>query len=665
MRFSRIFRYAPVVLWLALTMAQPAHAERKVALVVGNSSYVNVPRLPNPRNDAGDMIARLKTMGFDVIPGLDLDRNAFLNSLAAFGRAAEGADVALFFYAGHGLQVNGQNYLVPTDAKVEFEAELDIALIPVPLVMQQLARGSRVNIVLLDACRDNPFAKDLSRTLGTRSSSALGRGLSRIQTASGTFIAFATQPDNVAQDGDGRNSPFTGALLANIDTPGLSLSDLMIEVRNAVMQQTNGKQVPWDSSSLTGRFSFKIEGTVTIAPQTGQPQPSAPVSDTRTIELNVWNAIQNTSDSSILEKFLKDFPNGVFAGAAKEKLARLGSGTAPLSKSLSGTPRQSEATEAPGGMTLEADTDRPGLDYRRQANIQSPEACATICAREEQCRAFTWVQAGVQGPEPYCWLKGTVPMPKAARFAVSGIKSFTADAVAKPPASTPQDACASPAVIDDDFTGSGKTVGIRHGVTLATGPNGGASFSRRRESRIVYPYIQTGLPKSGTLEWAIKVSSGYFYSAGKLTERTACALIFTTDIQNGDVTWPGSAWLYACNNGDIRFHIAGAKFEAGSRPEYRLEAKATAFRYDEWHRVGVSYGSEGRYIMLDGKLVASEAAMTQQLGAGGTHEAPVDNPTIGESVSGFWPDKQHEGGFEGTCARFRASDSQRNWCLSR
>ncbi len=434
MRSGSVFRCASLALWLVLIMAPPAFAERKVALVVGNSNYANVPRLPNPRNDAGDMIGRLKALGFEVIPGLDLDRNGFLNTLASFGRAAEGADVALFFYAGHGLQVNGQNYLVPTDAKVEYEAELDIALIPVPLVMQQLARGSRVNIVLLDACRDNPFAKDLSRTLGTRSSSALGRGLSRIQTASGTFIAFATQPDNVAQDGAGRNSPFTQAFLANMEKPGLSLSDLMIEVRNDVMRETNGKQVPWDSSSLTGRFSFKIEGTVTIAPPTSPSQPSAPASDTRTIELGVWNAIQNSSDRSILEKFLKDFPEGVFAGAAREKLARLEPVTTP-SKSLSATPGQSDAVEVPAGMTLEADTDRPGLDYRRNANIQSPEACAAICAREERCRAFTWVRAGVQGPEPNCSLKAAMPIPRAAGYAVSGIKTFRSptDASNSPP----------------------------------------------------------------------------------------------------------------------------------------------------------------------------------------------------------------------------------------
>ena len=323
MHFSSIFRGTPVILWLVLTMTQPALAERRVALVVGNSSYTSVPRLPNPSNDASDMIARLKAMGFDVIPGLDLDRNGFLNALAQFGRAAEGAEVALFFYAGHGLQVNGQNYLVPTDAKVEYEAELDIALIPVPLVMQQLARGSRVNIVLLDACRDNPFAKELSRSLGTRSSSALGRGLSRVQTASGTFIAFATQPDNVAQDGDGRNSPFTQAFLANMEKPGLSLSDLMIEVRNDVMRQTNGKQVPWDSSSLTGRFSFKIEGTVTIAPQTAPSGPSAPASDTRSVELGVWNAIREAGDVTVFQRFLKDYPESVFAPLARDRIAAL------------------------------------------------------------------------------------------------------------------------------------------------------------------------------------------------------------------------------------------------------------------------------------------------------------------------------------------------------
>ena len=553
--------------WLVTT--GPASAERKVAFVVGNSAYLNVPRLPNPRNDASDLIARLKSLGFEVTPGLDLDRNSLLQSLATFGRAAEGAEVALFFYAGHGLQVNGQNYLVPVDGKVEYEAELDIALVPVSLVMQQLARGSRVNLVFLDACRDNPFAKDLSRTLGTRSATALGRGLSRIQTASGTFIAFATQPDNVAQDGDGRNSPFTRALLANIEKPGLSISDLMIEVRNDVMRQTNGKQVPWDSSSLTGRFFFRIEGTITVAPEGASPgAPAAAAVDPKALELAVWQAIKDSNDRAAFEQFLSDFPSGVFASAARSRIAAL----------------RAPATETPA---------------RAPSTVERP------------------------------------------------------------------DACAGPAAIDDDFSASVRTVGTGHGVQFTKGPNGGASFSRRRESRIVYPYGATRLPRSGTLEWVINVSSGYFYSAGKLTEGAGCALIFTTDIQNGDVTWPGSAWLYVCGNGDMRFHIAGAKYEAGGRPEFRLEARGTDFRFGQWQRIGVSYGNQGRQIMLNGKLVAADSGMTQELGAGGTHQAAVDHPTIGESVSGFWPNNKHEGGFEGTLARFRGSDVQRNWCLSR
>jgi hypothetical protein len=321
MRLVAVARVA-IVVWLALTVTQPAFAERRVALVVGNSNYANVVRLPNPRNDAGDVAASLKTLGFDVTPGLDLDRNGLLNALVAFGRAAEGADVALFFYAGHGLQVNGQNYLVPVDARVEYEAELDLALVPVPLVMQQLARGSRVNIVMLDACRDNPFAKELSRTLGTRSASALGRGLSRIQSASGTFLAFATQPDNVAQDGDGRNSPFTRALLANMAKPGLSLSDMMIEVRNDVMQQTNAKQVPWDSSSLTGRFSFKVEGTVTVTRERSS-EPSDSAVDARLVERGAWNAIQDSGDPSVFERFLRDYPDGLYAPLARDGLAKL------------------------------------------------------------------------------------------------------------------------------------------------------------------------------------------------------------------------------------------------------------------------------------------------------------------------------------------------------
>ncbi len=318
-----------------------ALAEKRVALVIGNSEYRTVPRLANPRNDAADMRVKLGGLGFEIFGGSDLDRQAMLGALTGFGRAAENADVALIFYAGHGLQVKGENYLVPVDANVEYEAELNIALVPFSIVMQQLQRGSRINIALLDACRDNPFQSNLTRSLGTRAVGALGRGLSRVPSAQGTFIAYATEPDNVAQDGDGRNSPFTSALLAYMDKP-LSISDMMIEVRNQVIKSTNGKQLPWDTSSLTGRFSFRIEGSVAITPEPSQAEVRQPVVDTTVdlgaLELAVWNAIQTGSEVAAFEKFLNDFPNGVFAAAARGRISVLKQQQAALSVSPSKSP---------------------------------------------------------------------------------------------------------------------------------------------------------------------------------------------------------------------------------------------------------------------------------------------------------------------------------------
>ena len=265
-----LFRFLGLAVLLAAGFVQPLAAQERVALVVGNSAYQHIAELRNPGNDAEDLSARLESLGFEVFGGTDLDRRALVEALIRFGRAAEKAEVALFFYAGHGLQVNGQNYLVPIDAMVEFESEIDLSLVSLSGVMQQLERGSRTNIVFLDACRDNPFAKELSRTMGNRSATALNKGLGRIQSGSGTFIAFATQPDAVAADGAGRNSPFTTALLTHIGAPGQSISDMMIEVRNDVIATTNGAQVPWDSSSLTGRFSFAPE-TVAMAPANEAP----------------------------------------------------------------------------------------------------------------------------------------------------------------------------------------------------------------------------------------------------------------------------------------------------------------------------------------------------------------------------------------------------------
>jgi tetratricopeptide (TPR) repeat protein len=224
---------------------------RRLALVIGNSAYRFANKLLNPSNDAIDMVRALQNLNFEVVEGRDLDKRQMEDKLREFGRKLDGGNLALFFYAGHAIQVDGRNYLLPIDAKLERAGDLSLDTIDVSLVLAQMETVDRVNLILLDACGDNPLARSLARTLGARSAS-VGRGLARFHGDVGTMIAYATQPDNVALDGEGRNSPFTSALLKQIGTPGLEISSIMQRVRADVIRMTNHKQVPWESSSLIG-----------------------------------------------------------------------------------------------------------------------------------------------------------------------------------------------------------------------------------------------------------------------------------------------------------------------------------------------------------------------------------------------------------------------------
>ena len=232
-------------------------ADRRVALVIGNSAYSRFPAIPNPRNDAEDIGRMLKGLGFDVLLGIDLNRADMEEMLIRFARNLDKADTALVFYAGHGLQHNGINYLAPIDARIEDETDLR-KLVNLQLVINDLQNAGRVRILIVDACRDNDVVKQIARRLPPTRSSAFSRGLARIDGADGTLVAFATQPNRVAADGDGRNSPFSQALLKHLPTPGLELRTLMTRVRADVVNITGGAQRPevWDS--LVGEFAFKV-----------------------------------------------------------------------------------------------------------------------------------------------------------------------------------------------------------------------------------------------------------------------------------------------------------------------------------------------------------------------------------------------------------------------
>jgi uncharacterized caspase-like protein len=238
----------------ALPAAPPATWGKRVALVIGNSDYRNIGRLDNPSNDARLLAEALRSLGFELVgngPQLDLDKTGFDSAVQNFGNRLQGADVGLFYYAGHGVQVRGQNYLVPVSANPSKEADVDFQMVDVALVLRQMeGSGTRLNLVMLDACRNNPF--------GGRGLRATTGGLAQMQAPEGTLISYATQPGNVAQDGLDGHSPYSKVLAEIIRTPGLDVFRTFNQVGLAVKKATGGAQQPWLASSpIEGEFYFK------------------------------------------------------------------------------------------------------------------------------------------------------------------------------------------------------------------------------------------------------------------------------------------------------------------------------------------------------------------------------------------------------------------------
>ena len=245
-----------------------ASAEERIALVIGNGGYSFSP-LANPVNDARTIASVLKQAGFDVRQYENLGQAKMKRAILRFGAALSRSDVGLFYYAGHGVQVNGRNYLIPVDANIQYENDIEIESVDLASVLSKMkGAGNRLNIVILDACRNNPF---------TSNSRTLNQGLAFTNAPSGTLIAYATAPGGIADDGDGRNGIYTQYLAKHILTPGTRIEDVFKRVRVDVRQRTNGRQVPWESSSLEGDFYF-YQG----AAAAGKPSASRPVSPATT-----------------------------------------------------------------------------------------------------------------------------------------------------------------------------------------------------------------------------------------------------------------------------------------------------------------------------------------------------------------------------------------------
>ena len=329
------------VLLLAVVLPAPAaFADGRVALVVGNGTYAHIGRLPNPGNDAADMAAALRRLGFEVTTVGDADRVAMTEALRVFTRESAGADVALVFYAGHGLEMDGVNYLVPVDARLERDTDVRFEAIELDYVLASTV-GADLRVVILDACRNNPLARSMQRTGAARSVSRGSFGdLDESLLGEETLVAYAAAAGTTAADGDGRNSPYTTALLTYLEQP-LELSALFRRVRAQVLKATDGEQRPHEYGSLlTEHYLGGASGPGTMTVADGL---SATVLAQQ--ENLFWQSIVNSTNAADFEAYLRQFPAGAFRALATNRLSALRVGTAdpPASRPAADRPPAREA----------------------------------------------------------------------------------------------------------------------------------------------------------------------------------------------------------------------------------------------------------------------------------------------------------------------------------
>jgi len=377
-------RYLTVILSLICMVltASVAKADKRVAFVLGNGAYKNVTALPNPPMDSKAIAGMLRNMGFDVVEGSNLTRDTMSAKLLDFSKRTQGADVAIFFYAGHGIAIDGVNYLLPVDADIKTVADVKLgAAINIDDALEQTMQGAKVKLVFLDACRDNPFAAKIKQAAEKASRSvSVPQGLAEMKSAEGTLISFATGPGQTALDGpEGTHSPFTNALLAHLPEKGIEIQQVMTEVRAEVHEQTNNGQLPWGNTNLIG--TVYLNGAP--APATPAPDqasngtapavaaaPAAPAVASATpgsdVEVEFWRSVKDSNKSEELNAYLSKYPDGQFAPLARARVAALENGPSTTTRNLTSGIDPATFTEDSNQVT----EDQIGLDKGQRKDVQ-------------------------------------------------------------------------------------------------------------------------------------------------------------------------------------------------------------------------------------------------------------------------------------------------------
>ena len=348
----RAVRSLVVVVLAFVVFAVPSVvlADGRVALVVGNSTYAHIGRLPNPDNDARDMSAALRRLGFEVTTELDADRVELTEALRAFTRRSAGAEVSLVFYAGHGIEMDGVNYLVPVDARLERDVDVRFETVTVDDLLVSTT-GASLRLVILDACRNNPLVRSMQRTAATRTvSGGSFADLNEDLLGDETLVAYAAAAGTTAADGRGRNSPYTAALLAYLEEP-VELLTLFRRVRARVLASTNGEQRPHEYASLLGEHYLggtPTSGTVVVA-------AGAPTDALVERENLFWQSIANSEDPADFRAYLAQYPDGAFALLARNRVVSLGAvgGDPPIVERPRPSRPPVEEPPRPTGLTRE------------------------------------------------------------------------------------------------------------------------------------------------------------------------------------------------------------------------------------------------------------------------------------------------------------------------
>ncbi|MGJ5180468.1 caspase family protein [Bradyrhizobium oligotrophicum] len=352
---------------LSALAVDAARADRRVAFVVGNGAYRNVAQLPNPPVDARAMAVTLRNVGFDVVEGTNLNREQMTEKLLEFGRRSQGADVAVFYYAGHGIAISGTNYLLPIDADIKSEMDAKLgAAINVDVTLDQTLGDAKVKLVFLDACRDNPFTAKIRSSTSTRSVS-VQTGLAEMKSGEGTLIAFATGPGQTALDGDaGTNSPFTRALIAHITEPGLEIQQAMTKVRAQVNEETAKGQLPWGHTNLIGTVYLNPNAASTPAAAGAVPAAVVAALPANDVELEFWRSVKDSNKPEEFKAYLTNYPNGQFRSLALARVASLDNAPSTTTRNLTTGVDPLTFTEE----GTQVSEDQIGLDKGQRRDVQ-------------------------------------------------------------------------------------------------------------------------------------------------------------------------------------------------------------------------------------------------------------------------------------------------------